>query len=86
MKFSVAPESSRAVASVLFAAELKYTRIDIDRRFERYTRSEPCDLIQTVRIRPFKNPAPGLPTVLSAGRLLPPSGSQSALVAPLLCY
>ena len=56
MKFSVAPQSTRAVVSVLFSTELTYTRIDIERRLARYTCSVLWVLIQTVRIRPPENP------------------------------
>src|SRR5229473_1821511 len=56
MKFSVAPESTSAIASALFAMEWTKNRSVIDFRAERYTSPLlPC-LISADLIRQFENP------------------------------
>src|SRR5713226_1542828 len=56
MKFSVAPESTSAIASALFAAEWTKNRSVIDFHAERYTSPLlPC-LISADLIRQFENP------------------------------
>src|SRR5258708_39882245 len=56
MKFSVAPESTSAIASALFATEWMKNRSVIDFRAERYTSPLlPC-LISADLIRQFENP------------------------------
>ena len=62
MKFSVAPESSKAEASALLLDVCKNTHIDMDWRFNKYTRSELIDLTKAALIRPSENPVllPGL--------------------------
>src|SRR5258708_7469941 len=68
MKFSVAPESTSAIASALFATEWTKNRSVIDFRAERYTSPLlPC-LISADLIRQFENPhlSPSLlPTYLA---------------------
>src|SRR5258708_4762020 len=70
MKFSVAPESTSAIASALFATEWTKSRSVIDFRAERYTSPLlPC-LISADLIRQFENPhlSPFLsPTCLALG-------------------
>src|ERR1700677_1597154 len=57
MKFSVAPESrSAGVLALLLMVWIK-TRIDIDCRFDRNTRSELSPLIKAELIRRRENPA-----------------------------
>ncbi len=56
MKFSVAPESTSAIALALFAMEWTKNQSVIDFRAERYTSPLlPC-LISTDLIRQFENP------------------------------
>src|SRR5258707_2204705 len=56
MKFSVAPESTSAIASALFATEWTKNRSVIDFRADRYTFPLlPC-LISADLIRQFENP------------------------------
>src|SRR5258708_33271660 len=68
MKFSVAPESTSAIASALFATEWTKNRSVIDFRAKRYTSPLlPC-LISADLIRQFENPhlSPSLlPTYLT---------------------
>src|SRR5258708_29488534 len=70
MKFSVAPESTSAIASALFATEWTKNRSVIDFRAKRYTSPLlPC-LISANLIRQFENPhlSPSpLPTCLALG-------------------
>src|SRR5260370_42003553 len=70
MKFSVAPESTSAIALALFAMEWTKNRSVIDFRAERYTSPLlPC-LISADLIRQFENPhlSPSLsPTCLVLG-------------------
>src|SRR5271170_3947918 len=58
IKFSVAPESRRAVVLALLFSEWIKTRIVIDCRFVIYTRSELFALINADMIRRSENPAP----------------------------
>jgi hypothetical protein len=61
MKFSVAPESRSALVSALLFEVLTYTLIDMDWRFDKYTRSELNALIKAELIRRWENPALLLP-------------------------
>ena len=83
MKFSVAPESSKAEASALLLDVCKNTHIDMDWRFDKYTRSELMDLIKAALIRPSENPAPLLD---SADQTAPSSHPGSFLPLPLLLW
>src|SRR5258708_5399259 len=56
MKFSVAPESTSAITSALFATEWTKNRSVIDFRAERYTSPLPPCLISADLIRQFENP------------------------------
>ena len=58
IKFSVAPESRSAVVSALLFDVWRNTCIDIDWRFDKYTRSELPALIKADLIRQSENPAP----------------------------
>jgi hypothetical protein len=60
MKFSVAPESSSAEVSALLDKEFKYTRIVIDRRFDRYTLLVLNALTKAELVRRPENPLPRL--------------------------
>jgi hypothetical protein len=60
MKFSVAPESSNAEVSALLNKEFKYTRIVIDRRFDRYTLLVLNALTKAELVRRLENPLPRL--------------------------
>jgi hypothetical protein len=60
MKFSVAPESSSAEVSALLYREFKYTRIVIDRRFDRYTLLVLNALTKAELVRRPENPLPRL--------------------------
>jgi hypothetical protein len=60
MKFSVAPESSSAEVSALLNKEFKYTRIVIDRRFDRYTLLVLNALTKAELVRRPENPLPRL--------------------------
>ena len=76
-KFSVAPESRSAAVSALLFEVLTYTLIDMDWRFDKYTRSELIALIKAELIRRWENPAllllflriawPTLPFPVSSG-------------------
>jgi hypothetical protein len=62
MKFSVAPESrSAGVSALLFDVWIK-TRIDIDWRFDKYTRSELIALTKADLVRHWENPTSPLLT------------------------
>src|SRR5260370_42468313 len=84
MKFSVAPESTRAMASALFAIEWTKNRSVIDFRADKYTSPLlPC-LISADLIRQLENPHL-FPSLLP--RHLVPGGSclsTAALLTP--CY
>src|SRR5229473_912301 len=56
MKFSVAPESTSAIASALFATEWTKNRSVIDFRAERYTSPLLLCLISADLIRQLENP------------------------------
>ena len=60
MKFSVAPESSRATVSALFDLECTKTRSVIDFRFEINTSWSRYRLISADLIRHLENPATSL--------------------------
>jgi hypothetical protein len=60
MKFSVAPESSSAEVSALLNREFRYTRIVIDRRFDRYTLLVLNALTKAELVRRPENPLPRL--------------------------
>ena len=62
IKFSVAPKSRSAAVSALLFEVFTYTLIDIDWRFDKYTRSELIALIKAKLIRHWENPA--LPLLL----------------------
>jgi hypothetical protein len=68
MKFSVAPESTRASVSALFLDECTYERIVIDLRADINTSFEAC-LIQAVQIRPSENP--GAPSFVLPRWMIP---------------
>jgi hypothetical protein len=71
MKFSVAPESSSAEVSALLDKEFKYTRIVIDRRFDRYTLLVLNALTKAELVRRPENPLPRLLLLLLRNVLLP---------------
>src|SRR5580658_672186 len=78
MKFSVAPESTRAMASALFAIEWTKNRTVIDFRADIYTLLLLFCLISADLIRQCENPQLGLlpflsPVVLSHRRTTLPS-------------
>jgi hypothetical protein len=58
MKFSVVPESSSAEALALLNKEFRYTRIVIDRRFDRYTLLVLNALTKAELVRCPENPLP----------------------------
>jgi hypothetical protein len=70
MKFSVAPESSSAEVSALLNKEFKYTRIVIDRRFDRYTLLVLNALTKAELVRRPENPLPRLLLFLLRSALL----------------
>jgi hypothetical protein len=72
MKFSVAPESSSAEVSALLDKEFKYTRIVIDRQFDRYTLLVLNALTKAKLVRRPENPLPRLLLLLL--RNAPPLG------------
>jgi hypothetical protein len=75
MKFSVAPESSNAEVSALLNREFKYTRIVIDRRFDRYTLLVLNALTKAELVRRLENPPPRLLlSLLRSALLLGPVG------------
>src|SRR5580658_4293946 len=78
MKFSVAPESTRAMASALFAIEWTKNRTVIDFRADIYTLLLLFCLISADLIRQCENPQLGLlpfllPIVLSRRQIAMPS-------------
>src|SRR5258708_38274641 len=80
MKFSVAPESTSAITSALFAMEWTKNRSVIDFHAERYTSPLlPC-LISTDLIRQFENPHLS-PSLLPTSLVL--WGSYSLIAASL---
>jgi hypothetical protein len=60
MKFSVVPESSSAEVSALLNKEFRYTRIVIDRRFDRYMLLVLNALTKAELVRRPENPLPRL--------------------------
>jgi hypothetical protein len=70
MKFSVAPESNSAEVSALLNKEFKYTRIVIDRRFDRYTLLVLNALTKAELVRRPENPLPRLLLLLLRSALL----------------
>src|SRR5216684_8763286 len=86
MKFSVAPESRRAIASALFAIEWIKNRTVIDFRADMYTFESQFCLIKADLIRQRENPPVGLsllptcPFPLGASPSAPDEGRQSSLV------
>jgi hypothetical protein len=70
MKFSMAPESSSAEVSALLDKEFKYTRIVIDRRFDRYTLLVLNALTKAELVRRPENPLPR-PLLLLLRNVLP---------------
>ncbi len=78
MKFSVDPESRRAIASALFAIEWMKNRTVIDFRADMYTFESQLRLIKADLIRQRENPPVGLS--LSPTYLVPPGASPSAPV------
>src|SRR5260221_6089616 len=82
MKFSVAPESTSAIALALFATEWTKNRSVIDFHAERYTSPLlPC-LISADLIRQFENPH--LSPSLSPMHLVPGVSCLSTVVLPRL--
>src|SRR5258708_15266166 len=85
MKFSVAPESRRAIASALFAIEWMKNRTVIDFRADMYTFESQFCLIKADLIRQRENPPVGLslsltyPSHLVASPLAPDGGRLSFL-------
>jgi hypothetical protein len=82
MKFSVAPESSSAEVSALLNKEFRYTRIVIDRRFDRYTLLVLNALTKAELVRRPENPLPRLLLFLPRSAPLPgPVGQWTWLPA-----